>query len=306
MRSKKSTFLISFEYFFFRLAMNVVKILPLWLCFKIAELGGRLFFIFDLRHRNRTVQHLLHAGVVKTAVDAVALARRNFIHFAKVGLEIFKCRDLMLKKNIAKILAISGSELSRNLFFSATGKSEQAIIICAHFGNWEAAGQGITISSGVPLLSVMRPFDNPKIGDYINSRRKGHAHEVVAKKGAIRPLMAALKRGCSIAIMADQNACETEGVVVDFFGHPASTHSSPALLHLKTGVPILVLMPRRVSDDFNFEFILSDPIIHKPTEDKKKDIREITQKFTSEIEKTIRLYPEQWLWAHRRWLDINR
>jgi lauroyl/myristoyl acyltransferase len=78
------------------------------------------------------------------------------------------------------------------------------------------------------------------------------------------------------------------------------------LLHLKTGVPILVLMPRRVSDDFNFEFILSDPIIHKPTEDKKKDIREITQKFTSEIEKTIRLYPEQWLWAHRRWLDINR
>jgi KDO2-lipid IV(A) lauroyltransferase len=118
--------------------------------------------------------------------------------------------------------------------------------------------------------------------------------------------MAALKKGYSIAIMADQNAGETEGVVVDFFGHPASTHSSPALLHLKTGVPILVLMPRRVSDDFNFEFILSAPIIHKPTEDKKKDIREITQKFTSEIEKTIRLYPEQWLWAHRRWLDINR
>ena len=306
MGSRKSTFLISFEYSFFCLAMNVVKILPLWLCFKIAELGGRVFFIFDIRHRNRTIQHLLHAGVVKTDAEAIDLTRRNFIHLAKVGLEIFKCRQLMIKKNIANILTISGSEQSKKLFFSATGKSEQAIIICAHFGNWEAAGQGITITSGIPLLSVMRPFDNPKIGDYINSRREGHTHEVVAKKGAVRPLLVALRKGYSIAIMADQNAGEKEGVVVDFFGHPASTHTSPALLHLKTGVPILVLMPRRVSDDFKFEFILSDPIIHKPTEDKEKDIREITQKFTSEIEKTISLYPEQWLWAHRRWLDINR
>ena len=306
MRSKKSTFLINFEFFFFRLAMNVVKILPLWLCFKIAELGGRLFFIFDIRHRNRTIQHLLHAGIVKTEAEAVALTRRNFIHFAKVGLEIFKCRQLMKRKNIAKILTISGSEQSKKLFFSTTGKSEQTIVICAHFGNWEAAGQAITITSGIPLLSVMRPFDNPKIGDYINSRREGHTHEVVAKKGAIRPLLVALKKGSSVAIMADQNAGEKEGVVVDFFGHPASTHTSPALLHLKTGVPILVLMPRRVNDKFNFEFILSDPIVHKPTEDKEKDIREITQKFTSEIEKSVRLYPEQWLWAHRRWLDINR
>ena len=306
MRSKKSTFLINFEFFFFRLAMNVVKILPLWLCFKIAELGGRLFFIFDIRHRNRTIQHLLHAGIVKTEAEAVALTRRNFIHFAKVGLEIFKCRQLMKRKNIAKILTISGSEQSKKLFFSTTGKSEQTIVICAHFGNWEAAGQAITITSGIPLLSVMRPFDNPKIGDYINSRREGHTHEVVAKKGAIRPLLVALKKGSSVAIMADQNAGEKEGVVVDFFGHPASTHTSPALLHLKTGVPILVLMPRRVNDKFNFEFILSDPIVHKPTEDKEKDIREITQEFTSEIEKSVRLYPEQWLWAHRRWLDINR
>jgi KDO2-lipid IV(A) lauroyltransferase len=306
MRSKKKTFLINFEFFFFRLAMNVVKILPLWFCFKIATLGGRLFFIFDKRHRNRTIQHLLHAGVVKTKAEAVALTSRNFIHFAKVGLEIFKCRQLMTRKNIANILTISGSEQSKNLFFSQTGKSESAIVICAHFGNWEAAGQGITITSGIPLLSVMRPFDNPKIGDYINSRREGHAHEVVAKKGAIRPLLVAIKKGYSIAIMADQHAGESEGVVVDFFGHPASTHSSPALLHLKTGVPILVLMPRRVSDDFKFEFILSDPIMHKPTEDKEKDIREITQKFTSEIEKSVRMYPEQWLWAHRRWLDINR
>jgi KDO2-lipid IV(A) lauroyltransferase len=306
MRDKKSTLLISFEYFFFRLAMNIVKILPLWLCFKIAELGGRLFFIFDIRHRNRTIQHLLHAGIVKTQTEAVALTRKNFIHFAKVGLEIFKCRQLMIRENISEILKISGSDKSKELFFSPSGNSKQAIVICAHFGNWEAAGQGVTISSGIPLLSVMRPFDNPKIGEYINSRREGHTHEVVAKKGAIRPLLVALKKGYSIAMMADQNAGENEGIVVDFFGHPARTHSSPALLHLKTGVPILVLMPRRVSDDFKFEFIISDPIMHTPGEDKEKDIREITQKFTSEIEKTIRLYPEQWLWAHRRWLDINR
>ena len=98
----------------------------------------------------------------------------------------------------------------------------------------------------------------------------------------------------------------TKAIIPVHFSGLAADIEGFSALSLKTGVPILVLMPRRVSDDFKFEFILSDPIIHKPTEDKEKDIREITQKFTSEIEKTVRRYPEQWLWAHRRWLDINR
>ncbi|MFZ2658503.1 MAG: lysophospholipid acyltransferase family protein [Victivallales bacterium] len=305
MKTKKNSFLINLEYFFFLLAMKTANLIPLKLSYKIAEIAGRLFFIFDVRHRERVIQHLMHAGVAKDRQEAVAIGKKNFIHFAKVVVEIFACRKLMTPENIGKILRFSGSEISKELFFSP-GKSRQIILICAHFGNWEMAGQGVTISSGIPLMSVMRPFDNPKIGDYILGSRTGHTHEVCDKKGAIRPLLVALKKGYSIAILADQHASEAEGVVINFFGHPARTHSSPALLHLKTGIPIMVMMPRRVSDDFRFEFIISDPITMTPTANKAEDVKALVQRYTTEVEKVIARYPEQWMWAHRRWLDIDR
>jgi KDO2-lipid IV(A) lauroyltransferase len=305
MKRKKNRISIDIEYFFFLQAMYVAKMLPMKFCYNIAELCGRLFFIFDFRHRNRVIQHLLHAGIAKDRKEAVLLGRKNFIHFAKVIADIFVCRQFMKPENISEILRIDGPEISRELFFSP-GKSKPVIIVCAHFGNWEMAGQGYTISSGIPLMSVMRPFDNPKIGKYIVARRTGHAHEVCDKKGAIKPLLTALKKGSSVAILADQHAGTAEGVVVNFFGHPARTHSSPALLHLKTGTPILILMPRRVSDDFHFEFIISEPITLTPTGNKEEDVKTLVQRYTAEAEKIIARYPEQWMWAHRRWLDINR
>jgi KDO2-lipid IV(A) lauroyltransferase len=305
MKRKKSRISINIEYFLFLLAMYPGRILPLKLCYKIAELGGRIFFTFDFRHRNRVVRHLLHAGVAKDRKEAILLGRKNFIHFAKVIVDIFVCRQFMKPENISEILSIEGPQISKELFFSP-GKSKPVIIICAHFGNWEMAGQGYTISSGVPLMSVMRPFDNPKIGEFIVGRRTGHTHEVCDKKGAVRPLLGALKKGYSVAILADQHASTAEGVVVNFFGHPARTHSSPALLHLKTGIPILVLMPRRVSDDFRFEFIISEPITLVPTGNKEEDVKTLVQKYATEAEKIIARYPEQWMWAHRRWLDIDR
>jgi KDO2-lipid IV(A) lauroyltransferase len=51
---------------------------------------------------------------------------------------------------------------------------------------------------------------------------------------------------------------------------------------------------------------LSEPICYKPTGDKEGDIRAVTQLYTTEIEKSVARYPEQWMWAHRRWLNINR
>lgn len=305
MKTKKTSFLIDFEYLLFLLMVKIASLIPLRMSYNIAGFCGKVFFSLDIRHRNRVIQHLMHAGVARNRSEAVALGRRNFSHFAKLLVEIVAARKMLKQEKIHSVLTVTGSEKSKELFFNP-GKSKPVIIICAHFGNWEIAGPGYTMLSGIPLLSVMRPFDNPKIGEYIVGSRTGGTHEVCDKKGAVRPLLVALKKGYSIAILADQHAGEMEGVETQFFGHPARTHSSPALLHLKTGIPIMILLSRRVSDDFKFEFIISDPIEYKPTGDKEGDVKKLAQMYTSEVEKVIAIHPEQWMWAHRRWLDINR
>jgi KDO2-lipid IV(A) lauroyltransferase len=91
-----------------------------------------------------------------------------------------------------------------------------------------------------------------------------------------------------------------------FFGQPCKTHRTPALLHLKTGIPIVPELTRRVGDDFSFEIVLGPMIEYTPTDDKEHDIQVICQMCTTALEKMIAEQPEQWLWPHRRWININR
>jgi lauroyl/myristoyl acyltransferase len=55
-----------------------------------------------------------------------------------------------------------------------------------------------------------------------------------------------------------------------------------------------------------FEYHIIGPITIEKTENIDNDAKRLTQKFTSILEEEIRKTPEQWLWAHRRWLDIGR
>lgn len=305
MGKKKSLLIVNAEYYAFIICAAIVRILPLRICYALSGLVAGLFFIFDDKHRKRVVEHLLHAGVVNDKSKAADLAKKNFIHFGKIAVEILKVDQLIDPENIHRQIRLSGSEKAVELFFTSK-KPSPAITVTAHFGNWEFGGIGYPLLSGHSLLSIIRPFDNPKIGRYISRQRERYNHKICPKERGLKLLLSALRRGESIAILADQHASTSEGVETTFFGHPARTHASPAMLHLKTGVPILVGVTHRVDDNFTFELVVKDPIIMKPTEDKNGDIRKLTQMYTTALEELIRERPEQWMWAHRRWLDIDR
>ena len=59
-------------------------------------------------------------------------------------------------------------------------------------------------------------------------------------------------------------------------------------------------------DDFHFELYTPELFYYTPTGDKDADVQAICQAYTTTLEKIIRQHPDQWLWAHRRWLDIER
>jgi KDO2-lipid IV(A) lauroyltransferase len=221
-----------------------------------------------------------------------------------VAVEILKVKQSLTLETCRDMISPTGSKKAVEMFFTSE-KPSPCIVITAHYGNWEIAGMGYCILSGNPLLTVMRPFDNPKIGQHVYSEREGFNHRICPKEGALKSLIGALRKNESVCIISDQHTVKSEGVVVDFFGHPARTHASPAMLHLKTKVPILVSISKRVAP-MKFEFVCADPIIFDtPTGDKERDIIEITQRCSTALENLIREEPLQWMWAHRRWLDVR-
>jgi len=299
----KSKAVIYLEYAFFAVLWRILELLPMrWASAFAAALTKLLFFI-DVKHARRTVRHIMYAGVETDPRKAGKMAVASFGEFGKLLAEIVKmpqmygpgCMKVSAPENTLRIIS---PELNPG--------SRQIILAVAHYGNWEVAGTAFAEYTKTPMSSLMRPFANPLIGERILSSRRGGMHEVIDKNLGLRPILRAMNDGRIITVLVDQHAMSGEGVEVEFFGHPARMHMTPALLHLKSGIPIVPEITRRVSDGFEFDFMFGEPIVHKPTGDKKRDIYEITQKIADELEELIRRDPVQWLWAPRHWLSIER
>jgi KDO2-lipid IV(A) lauroyltransferase len=52
-----------------------------------------------------------------------------------------------------------------------------------------------------------------------------------------------------------------------------------------------------------FALTTSELIEHRPSGDKKADVRAILSTINRHLEDAIRAAPEQYVWGHRRWRD---
>ncbi len=276
--------------------VEFIRLLPLNMAFFLARVIGTFAYYLDFFGRNLMIRNLLHTGIAKNKPEAATIAKKNYIHLLKFGIEFLKFDQYITSENITK-----------HIKFKSTPKADEAIknakaiiFVSGHYGNWEISG---LFGSSVlrPLLSVMKPSPNQRITDYLINKRKNFGQEICMKKDSFSLLLSSLKSGKSIGLIADQDA-RSKGIDTVFLAHPARTHRSPALLHLKTGAPIIAGVARRLDDKFNYEVVVEDPItLEKSTEKSEEDVKLLAQQYIKVIENAIRKDPTQWMWYNTRW-----
>ena len=107
-------------------------------------------------------------------------------------------------------------------------------------------------------------------------------------------------RATSIVFPFDQHAAPPDGIEVEFFGHPAWTFKSLAIIALATGAPVLSATSWR-EDDGRHVLRFGEPIAPVEDEDTNEAIRRTTRAYNAALERLILARPEQWYWVHRRW-----
>ena len=300
-KKKKGVIAINLEYIAARFGISLIRSLPLSVAFSFTSTCCKIFFNLDAKHRKRSISHILHAGITNDPKVARKLAMDNFVHFGKVAVEFVKLDQFLSPETVKKHVKYNITPEQKAALLDPKG----TICASAHYGNWEITGLSLSLLFR-PIVSIGRKFDNPKLSKYIFSKRHSFKQEIHTKEGAVKHLLKGLKQKKIIGLLVDQHAGGSAGIVTTFFGHPAKTHDSPGLLYLKTGAPVLLVVSRRLNNKFNFELIVRGPFTIEKSGDKQKDLKAITQNIVTSFEEIVKECPEQWLWSHRRWMDINR
>lgn len=199
-------------------------------------------------------------------------------------------------ENLSGVVIYDGFEN----FERASDRGKGVLFLTGHLGGWELSAFAHALY-GHPLHFVMRPLDNPYLDRMVRNYRTMHGNIPILKDDPVRDLLRAMKEGATVGILMDTNMLPPQGIFVDFFGIPACTPSGLARIALRTDAAVVpgftVWDP--VQGKYRLRF---DPAVQLlRTGDNDADIRANTQLFTSVIEDFIRLYPDQWLWVHRRW-----
>jgi KDO2-lipid IV(A) lauroyltransferase len=250
----------------------------------------------DTRHRKVGLENLAHAYGTLSAHEHDQIVRGVYRHFCTMLIEILHAPRKLHLTNWRDSVVLVGHVPILEAFINA---DRPLIFLTGHYGNWELAGFVFGLF-GFPTVAVARTLDNPYLERYLRSFREKTGQSLIPKSGGYDKMVEVLGKNGALSFLADQDAGQ-RGLFVDFFGRPASTHKAIALLAIEHQAPVFVGAARRIGPGFRYELRCEDVIKPGELSGTADDVRLITQRYTSALERLVRQDPTQYLWLHRRW-----
>lgn len=263
---------------------------------------GRLAFRFLPLRREVVLENLrrVYGGCIDDA-EIVRLAQAHYAHLARLVAEFLRFRWLSLARKAAlvRVENLEGPGGLRETH--ARGKG--VLILTGHFGNWEVstiAGVRKFPEAHGRFHFVRRAIKPRWLEALVTRRFRRAGFGVLPKRGSLDALCERLEAGDLVVFPFDQHARGRDAVVVDFFGHPAGTFRSLAIIAQATGAPVVPASSWREPDGthvLRFERPL-DPVAGVEARD---ELAANTRAYNAALERLVVRHPEQWWWVHRRW-----
>jgi KDO2-lipid IV(A) lauroyltransferase len=291
----KSRLQINLEYLIARSLLAIFAVLPLRLGLSVGSTLGRIGYHLSGRLYRTGLRNLELAFPELDTPRRQELLRGCFRNLGRL-LGVFSHFGKSRPEALHALIKCQGLE-----HLDAAEKSGRGVILfTGHIGAWELSSFGLSLF-GHPLSFLVRRIDNPKIEALVERSRTRQGNRTIDKRSAAREMLQLLQAGGTLGILVDLNTLDREGIFVDFFGRPASTTFVLAKLALRTGALVLPVFAPWDGSHGGVTLTIDEPLSFERSGDESEDIRRLTQLFTSVVEKYVRLYPEQWLWIHRRW-----
>ena len=180
----------------------------------------------------------------------------------------------------------------------AVAKGTGVAFVTAHSGNWELLALAFG-SRYDHLWTVARRQDNRHLNRVTERIRKTYGNGVIYRDGALRGMLAALKRQETVGLLIDQAAHPDEGILADFVGRPAWMLKAPAMIARRSGAAMLPVFIHLEGD--THIVTIHPEYLFSHAADPEVCAAEDAAGLNRYIEQYIIEHPTQWYWVHNRW-----
>ena len=281
----------AFAYFF---GWRIVRVLPERWAYRIFNrLADYL-----VKKNGKSVQRLRgNLSRIKPAFTSaemdrlVALSMRSYLRY---WCDTFRIQDWSTERVQSTVT------LTReNLLLEPMRQGRGVVIALPHSGNWDHAG-AYFCSLGIPLVTVAERLKPEALFQRFLRYRESMGFEVLSiDSRSFATLVKRAKEKRLIALVADRDL-SASGVDVDFFGFPSRMPAGPALLAIKTGIPLVVAHVSYTEVGIHIAFTAVDVA---DTGSESERVSQTVQRMADLFEKGIAAHPEDWHMLQRIWTD---
>lgn len=202
---------------------------------RLARVLGALYYRIDGKGRAVALENLrLSFGDTLDARRREAVARASYLNFARGMLDLFWARNLT-PANFTDYIKVE----NLTTLLDAHAEHRGVILLALHFGSheWVSLASGFV---GVPSSMVALDFKNPALDAVFGRAREHSGNRIVGQRQSMLRLLRAVLRGGAAGLLIDLALrLDQPGEVIDAFGMKMHVTFLHALLHARTGVPLV-------------------------------------------------------------------
>lgn len=248
------------------------------------RIGDTIGYLVDLVPSRERAVAIAQLKRFLPEADARSIVRGLHCHLGRVAAEVLNLGDLP-----SKVIVENSAELDQFI----ADRSTPVIALTAHLGNWELTAAHL-IYRRVDLAAVGRITRNNLAHSAIDFLRKQYGLKMLWRidRAGVGDIIESLKQNAWIGSLIDQDT-QVSGINVPFFGQMSHT-------------PVTIIrLGKRYNARFITCFVLREPSgsyrgYFKPLDPHLDEVN-MLEEYHRRLESLIRLYPEQWVWFHKRW-----
>jgi KDO2-lipid IV(A) lauroyltransferase len=188
---------------------------------------------------------------------------------------------------------------NEHLLLEPINKKTGVMVCLPHAGNWDHAGSYFC-AKGAELVTVAEVLKPRALFEKFLAYRQAIGMEVLPLDSRAFPtLLQRARDGKLIALVADRDL-SASGIDVNFFDGPARMPAGPAIVAIRTGIPLISAFVSYTEKGIHIDL---KQIEIPETSDEEQRIKATVQLCANSFAAGITKHPQDWHMLQRIWID---